>query len=322
MLELLPCGVVASATECKIDRMADREAETRKGLFRLMPELEVTKISPLTGGMSSTMLLVEANGSQGPEKFVARFPSEYVRQIFDDPAAKEAQVLIAARQVGLPVPGVLGLADAEDGRFLILEFLPGEATAAPHDVSSFLSQVAVNLARIHQIPFDADRFSFLLGTREGFVAPRGEMNKDLNEPALVEAMLEHGEPERGRNVLRHGDFWPGNLLWQEGQLTGIVDWENALRGPALADLGISRLDIAWILGFEAMEEFTAKYFEANRISRQGLAYWDLRACLRPARNLGEWVEPYASLGRPDIDEEHLKQVLLRFGEEALRRYLT
>ncbi len=110
-------------------------------------------------------------------------------------------------------------------------------------------------------------------------------------------------------------------MWQEGQLTGIVDWENALRGPALADLGISRLDIAWILGFEAMEEFTAKYFEANRIYTQGLAYWDLRACLRPVRNLGEWVGPYASLGRPDIDEEHLKQVLLRFGEEALRRYL-
>lgn len=301
--------------------MADREAEARKGLFRLMPELTVTKVSPLTGGMSSTMLLIEADGPQGLEKFIARFPSEYVRQIFDDPAAKEAQVLLAARQIGLPVPGVFGLGEAEDGSFLILEYLEGQATAAPEDPHDFLAQMAQALARIHSIPFDVDRFSFLLATREGYVAPRDELNAELNEPEIVEALIAHGEGVRDKDVLRHGDFWPGNLLWQGGKLTGIVDWENALRGPALADLGISRLDVAWILGFEAMEEFTARYLEAHPISVASLAYWDLRAALRPVRNLGEWVGPYASLGRPDISAEHLKEVLLRFGDEALGRYL-
>ena len=35
--------------------------------------------------------------------------------------------------------------------------------------------------------------------------------------------------------LLHGDFWPGNLLWHEGELAGVIDWEDAATGNPLED---------------------------------------------------------------------------------------
>ena len=29
-----------------------------------------------------------------------------------------------------------------------------------------------------------------------------------------------------RPVLLHGDFWPGNILWRDGRLVAVIDWEK------------------------------------------------------------------------------------------------
>jgi hypothetical protein len=92
-----------------------------------------------------------------------------------------------------------------------------------------------------------------------------------------------------------------------------------LRGPALADLAISRLDVWWVLGPEGMEAFTQTYLGHRAIDFDDLPYWDLRAALRPMANLPEWAGPYASLDRPDISFEHMRSVLLEFIEDALGR---
>jgi aminoglycoside phosphotransferase (APT) family kinase protein len=36
-------------------------------------------------------------------------------------------------------------------------------------------------------------------------------------------------------ALRHGDLWPGNLLIDEGQVSGIIDWEDAAVGDHAID---------------------------------------------------------------------------------------
>jgi hypothetical protein len=44
----------------------------------------------------------------------------------------------------------------------------------------------------------------------------------------------------------HGDFWPGNLLVRNGEVSGVIDWEMAWRdGPATRDL--ARFVIAYSL---------------------------------------------------------------------------
>ena len=40
-------------------------------------------------------------------------------------------------------------------------------------------------------------------------------------------------------TLVHGDYWPGNLLWQRGRLTGVVDWEEPRLGDPSRDVATS-----------------------------------------------------------------------------------
>jgi len=43
------------------------------------------------------------------------------------------------------------------------------------------------------------------------------------------------------HIIRHGDLGPWNSIWQDDRLVGIIDWDFASPGPALADLA----DLAW-----------------------------------------------------------------------------
>lgn len=91
------------------------------------------------------------------------------------------------------------------------------------------------------------------------------------------------------SVLLHGDFWPGNILWKNGQLVAVIDWEDARLGDPLADVANSRLEILWAFGSEAMQSFTHQYQSMTCINFTNLPYWDLYAALRPAFKIAVWA---------------------------------
>jgi aminoglycoside phosphotransferase (APT) family kinase protein len=276
---------------------------------------EVIRIWPLEGGMSCKMLGVEARDPQGRlYRMVARFPSPFTRSLMTDPAGTEFQVLEMVRRGGIKAPVPIWV--SQD--LLLMEFLPGKATARAANPVDYAMRMADALAGIHRL--DASEFGFLISTKTEWSPPAvPEAEDGIPWGEIVSALSNLPQPPWGRVVVRHGDFWPGNLLWTEGQLTGIVDWENALLGPAAADIAITRLDILWAFGPEAMEAFTIQMLAATPLKASHLVYWDLRACLRPMFNLPEWAAPYAALDRPDITYEHLKTVLIGFAEDALLR---
>lgn len=96
-------------------------------------------------------------------------------------------------------------------------------------------------------------------------------------------------PQHNTSVLLHGDFWPGNILWHDGQLVAVIDWEDAQLGDPLADVANSRLEILWAFGFDAMQSFTQQYQSMTAIDFTNLPYWDLCAALRPASKFAEWA---------------------------------
>ena len=132
-------------------------------------------------------------------------------------------------------------------------------------------------------------------------APSDLSEKLRQRPAIVDESLAEGRirdtleavwplPQRNRTVLLHGDFWPGNILWKDGRLAGIIDWEDAAQGDPLADLANSRLELLWAFGSEAMQHFTQQYLSMNPIDVTDLPYWDLCAALRPISKAAEWSE--------------------------------
>jgi aminoglycoside phosphotransferase (APT) family kinase protein len=119
--------------------------------------------------------------------------------------------------------------------------------------------------------------------------------------------------------LLHGDLWPGNIIWREGRIAAVIDWEEAELGDPLYDVSITRLDLLWAFGIDAMDHFTAHYQAMTGAEFTHLPYWDLCAALRPAGNIGQWAEAYPDLGRPDITAESMRQGHRAFITQAFER---
>lgn len=91
-------------------------------------------------------------------------------------------------------------------------------------------------------------------------------------------------------------------------------------GDPLADLAITRLDLAWAFGEDAMFAFTDCYREQTRIDWRNLPRWDLCMALRPMSNLKRWAAAFAAppISRPDITEQGMQACHQRFVAQALR----
>jgi aminoglycoside phosphotransferase (APT) family kinase protein len=114
---------------------------------------------------------------------------------------------------------------------------------------------------------------------------------DSLQEGKIRAALEKVWPLPPANLpgLLHGDYWPGNILWQDGRLAVVLDWEDAKRGDPLADLANTRLEILFSYGLEAMHIFTERYREIMPLDYTNLPYWDLCAALRPAGRIAIWA---------------------------------
>jgi aminoglycoside phosphotransferase (APT) family kinase protein len=192
-----------------------------------------------------------------------------------------------------------------------MEYREGQPEYAPANIADYVFQMATQLAKIHHVDGARQDLSFLpkLAERlaDQFKARPARLDHSLDEGRIREALESVWPlPPLNKAVLLHGDFWPGNLLWKEGRLVAVIDWEDAEVGDPLADLAISRLDILWILGIDAMNDFTRHYHSMTTLDFTNLPYWDLCAALRPASRIAEWASEWSELGRNDITETTMR----------------
>jgi aminoglycoside phosphotransferase (APT) family kinase protein len=108
-------------------------------------------------------------------------------------------------------------------------------------------------------------------------------------------------------VLTHGDYWSGNVVWRAGKLTGIVDWSGGACGPRGFDLGWCRLDLALLFDQHIADVFLAAYEVALDRTVSDMALWDSWAVARSHDTVQTWVPNYSPLGRPDLNEDELRR---------------
>ncbi|AIE87909.1 phosphotransferase family protein [Fimbriimonas ginsengisoli] len=288
------------------------------------PEGTLVNAWPLEGGMSATMVAFEIELPGGERrKRIARQPN--LRHFGRDPdaALEEYRVLAALQKAGLPVQTpyfVCPASDAFPHPFVVIEYIEGRPEVAPSDPEGFIRRYAERLAEIHRVDYARFGLDFLPKQGRGFGRPPEVLNDSLREPEIRAALESVSLVQSNSPVLRHGDFWPGNVLWRDGEIVAVIDWEECLIGEPLADLAISRLDIWWILGRDAAFEFTERFLSLTGIESSALPYWDLCASLRPIANLPEWSPAYPHLGRPDITEATMTRDHQDFVEQALRAF--
>jgi aminoglycoside phosphotransferase (APT) family kinase protein len=285
----------------------------------IAPGSRVVSARSLHGGISAEMTAFEIELSEGERrKLVARVPSSYKYGSDPDVAREEYGLLRELGRIGLPVPQaryVEARTEEVPRPFFVVEYIEGAVELSPTDRDAYLQAYADQLAQIHAV--DLSRLQVSLPEDEEVEERSGPPNERLLESEIRSALRSWPTVPRNAPVLRHGDFWPGNMLWREGRIVGVIDWEESVIGEPLADLAISRLDLLWILDLDAMEQFTERYLAQVDLDSSGLAYWDLWASLRPIRNMHQWSPGYAGLGRPDITTETMERDHRLFVERAL-----
>jgi aminoglycoside phosphotransferase (APT) family kinase protein len=107
-------------------------------------------------------------------------------------------------------------------------------------------------------------------------------------------------------VLTHYDFWSGNVVWEEGVLTGVVDWSGGALGPAGFDVGWCRLDLYLLYGERIADMFLDSYQAASESALPDRPLWDLWAVARSDQIVETWVPNYRDLGRGDLTARKLR----------------
>jgi hypothetical protein len=163
-------------------------------------------------------------------------------------AEYEARALHAAGPAGVPTPELLAVdpAGAEAGvSAVLMSRLPGRVDWWPSDVEFWLRRLAGILPHIHAAPVPPAGVlrPFAPDPQASYRPPGWARYPRVWERA---AEIGHAPLPRLPAVLVHRDFHPGNVLWQRGAVAGVVDWQSASTGPAVADVAHCRANL---LGF-------------------------------------------------------------------------
>ncbi len=274
--------------------------------------VEITAFNRLPGGAIQENWLLDisvADGGDwtGDHELVLRMDSPSTVAASHG-RAQEFALLKAAHKAGVtvPTPCLLGDDDAILGRpFFIMHRVRG--TAAGHKLvkrpadDALAAALGVEMARIHAITPESPEAAGLdfltpLETSPALhaVALYRRYLDDLGQarPALEWGLrwLERNAPKANEVVLCHKDFRTGNyMVSDEGELTGVLDWEFAGWGEPEEDIGWFCAK-CWRFGanaceaggiadrepfFEAYERKSGRAIDPGRV-----AYWEAMAHVR------------------------------------------
>jgi aminoglycoside phosphotransferase (APT) family kinase protein len=223
------------------------------------PDARVQTLAVMEKGHAGLTFGFDVCGAQGQclSSLVLKLAPPGVRRLGNTDVYRQAPLLRALHAVGLPVPDV-PFASAEETElgtpFIMMQRLAGQPffiwepdpsiDLAPAAVAPLWRQCVQVLADLHR--FDWRRhladWEAPRPLREEVVRWDGVLAK-APEPAWIAAgeqvreLLLARMPDADPVGLVHGDYQPGNALYEAGLLTGIIDWELASIGSQLLDLG-------------------------------------------------------------------------------------
>jgi aminoglycoside phosphotransferase (APT) family kinase protein len=286
---------------------------------KIAPGSTLLRAWTLHGGISARVTALELQHLDGQiHRLIVRQhgPADLARN--PQVAADEFALLRIVHDAGIPAPAPYYLdqsGELFETPIVVLEYIEGETVFSLTDAPDLVPQFATHLAAIHRVDCASRDLSFLPDRATlwaSIIENRPTQLDDTLSEGRIRDALEAAWPWMQRNAsgLLHGDYWPGNILWHDGQLIGILDWEDAAIGDPLADIAISRLDLLWAFGADVMQRFTQEYAAVAPIDMTNLACWDLCAALRPAGRLGDWASDEA-------DEAQMRERHALFVAQAL-----
>lgn len=278
-------------------------------ITRLYPGAELESTQRLTGGVSADVHRLDLKFADGRTTSVVL--RAHGARHSGHSAELEYQLLQALYSGGLPVPEPL-LVDASGSllpdAFLVIAFVEGSSTIPAGQELQYIDKMADELAKVH-----ASSTSNLpsLPARND---PLPEVFEYLPEGAEWEDLHAHLRAcpyttYMGSPKLLHGDFWPENLLWEQGAVTAILDWEDAAIGDPLSDVAAARVELRYKFGKAAMQRFTEAYARHQDVDHERLLLWQVYVAAAAQRFMEQW-------GLDPAREAHMRREALASIREA------
>ena len=281
----------------------------------LGPGSRVVAVAPLASAWLANHAVDVADAAGNLHRLVLRRWARpgWAEEDPDFNAAREATVLELLAPTPVPAPALVA-ADPEaevcDVPALLEARLPGGPPDFTGDPGHVLEGLAAALPVIHAVavPADpADPGARLVPPYHRFYEPDRLVPPAWSaRPELWASAFEVAAepPPPSRPCFIHRDYHPANTLWEDGRLTGVVDWVGGSWGPPSVDLGHMRVNLTVDLGLEAADRFLAAHRAVTGADHH--PWWDVAAAADVVPEVGPaWrrVEDLvaaglARLGRP------------------------
>jgi aminoglycoside phosphotransferase (APT) family kinase protein len=200
---------------------------------------------------------------------------------------------------------------------IVMTALPGRPDMHPSDRQRWIDGAAGALAAIHELP--TTRVNHVQSPRWRRRRPPTQgLGGDSSRADALLARL-YGEAGQLPTVVSHDDYNPGNLLFDNGHLSGVVDWADITVEPRQGSVALFRHFLAIHPGGGAPEMFLGSYQQFAKTSVDDLPLWDILYGLRGVRPvLDHWVLAFQGLGL-SVTSEEIHERSRRWVREAILR---
>jgi len=238
---------------------------------------------------------------------------------------RETRALELMQRANIPAPAPIWV--DTDGIFehgaIIISYVDGAPDLTPSNPFEWAERLASVLARIHEVRLEGDDVELFPPGAGQDIAQVQENPELILEHPLGEDLLRRRVLLAQRDipsdpVFSHTDFWPGNTLWEDGQLTAVVDWESPATGDREMDVAYCSLDIRYLGMDRVADHFVKSYREVTGASLPNLSHWESVGLCRPMPDIGKWVDSWVAMGR-DISKDRARVRYTEVLEDFLER---
>lgn len=286
----------------------------------ILEEQSIINLVPIDSGCRTTNYVVETNNSK----------RKYILKIFfqqEQNYKKEIELLNRLRNKFIPVPKLYKFARhkvIENREYAIYQYIEGKTIG--HAIregyrleENFIRQIARSLAKIHSYKFDKigfldnnlnviEEMPPLASWYENFMGDMAKKRLGKTVADKIAIMIENNEKILTKldsdARLVHGDFQGTNIIIENGKLAGILDWEFAMAGHPLGDIG----------QFFRYEEYFSKNlvqifeYEYNKVSDYKLTgNWLQISKLRDLVNLIQLIDTEEEM---PIKHKNIKEIII------------
>jgi aminoglycoside phosphotransferase (APT) family kinase protein len=297
----------------------------------------VGPVVPFGDGHSGFTYAMTLTGDSGIRDCVLRLSPPGARSAGPADIGRQGCLIAKLGAEGIPVPAVIAF-DSERtlmGRsFMLVDRVEGLgwAAAARERTHPEIAGEAVRvLRRLHAVPVGgaAACLGQAVGPRDELDRWRGLLERAAAAPgsAMLLRALERTVPAATTPVVVHGDYHYGNLLFRDGEVVAVVDWELAGLGERLVDVG--SLVVASLRRRFAPEPNSAGDVHVGAAAVVGsygddsdeISWFVALSCLKYAAIIGYNLRLHRSGRRIDPEYERLQGTiggLLTAGADVLR----